>query len=97
MERLLVGMALATWLALLVGMQVVNEMLHRPVTGRRRTVSWAGKWNLFQLGLDRIRCMLHGSWRAQLVWQLSDREAPHWQAQLKVHYVRAWIFTCTAV
>lgn len=96
MERLLVGMALATWLALLVGTQVARDLLQRPVTGRRRTLPWAGKRSLFQLGLHRLQCMLHGTWMLRLVWQLTDWEASHWQAQLKVHYVRAWIFAGTA-
>ena len=61
LERLLVGMALATWIALLVGTQVASEILARPSSGRRRTIPWHGKRSLFTLGLHRLHKWLHGT------------------------------------
>jgi hypothetical protein len=50
-QRLLVGMALATWIALMVGTECARQILSRPATGKRRTLPWHGKFSLFQHGL----------------------------------------------
>ena len=92
-ERLLVGMALATWAALLVGTQVASEILAQAPSGQRRTVPWEGKRSLFHLGLARLQCAMSGSWTGWLHWQLSEWEAPNWQAQLYFHHARAFVFT----
>lgn len=93
MERLLVGMALATWLALLVGTQVAAELLAQPASGQRRTRPWAGKYSLFQLGLQRWQQSLSGRLHLQLDARLTDWQAPHWQAQICGHHARTFVFT----
>lgn len=60
LERLLVGMALATWIVLYAGTQVATELLRRPSIGRRRTIPWEGKRSLFTLGLQRLQAICGG-------------------------------------
>ena len=77
-ERLLCGMALATWIALFFGTQVATEHLSKPPTGRRRSVPWVGKRSLFRLGLQRLLELLSGSCQIDIRWQLSHWDAPNW-------------------
>jgi hypothetical protein len=51
-ERLLVAMALATWLVLLVGTDVGRQLLARAPSGCRQTRPYAAKRCLFTLGLQ---------------------------------------------
>jgi len=95
LQRLLVGLALATWLALLAGTQVATEQLAKPPSGRRRTRPWMGKHSLFTLGLMRLSEWLHGNYRHPLTWQLTDWEAPNWQDQILAHHLRAFVFALT--
>lgn len=92
LERLLVGMALATWIALGIGTQVAVELLARPATGQRRTVPWVGKRSLFQLGLSRLQRFLAGSGPETWSWLLTDWEAPNWQEQIYSHHAHAFIW-----
>ena len=92
LERLLVGMALATWLALMVGSQVAAELLAKPASGRRRTLPWTGKRSLFQLGLFRLWEWLSGHWPADFHCCLTDWQAPNWQAQVYHHHAKAYVF-----
>lgn len=92
LERLLVGMALATWLALLVGTQVATELLAQPATGQRRTRPWVGKQSLFTLGLHRLGRWLHAITDRLLAWTLADWDAPNWSAQITTHHARAFVF-----
>jgi hypothetical protein len=96
LERLLVGMALATWITLLVGTQVAAEILARRPTRRRRTISWEGKRSLFTLGLQRLDEWLHGNGTPKSGWRFSDWEAPNWQTQIYFHHMRAFVFACRA-
>jgi len=89
-ERLLVGMALATWVVLCAGTQVAAEFLAQRVRGRR-SVPWEGKRSLFTLGLQRLQELLSGACRSVLQWELSQWNAPHWQAQIHCHHVRALV------
>lgn len=91
-ERLLVGMALATWLALLVGTQVATEELIKATTRHRRTRPEAAKYSLFQLGLQRIKESLHGEWQANFAWQFSDWSAPNWQQQISSWCFQTFLF-----
>ena len=91
-ERLLCGMALATWIALFVGTQVAYEHLAKPPTGKRRTVPWVGKRSLFHLGLQRLLELLSGSLKITLCWQLCDWDAPNWLKQIYFHHARAFVF-----
>jgi len=92
LERLLVGMALATWVVLLVGTQVAAEHLAEPATGRRRTRPWVGKQSLFTLGLHRLGRWLHGLTDRLLAWTLTDWDAPNWSAQITGHHARTFVF-----
>ena len=92
LERLLVGMALATWLVLLVGTQVAAELLAQPATGLRRTRPWVAKQSLFSLGLHRLGCWLHGATDRGLAWSLADWDAPNWSTQISAHHARAFVF-----
>ncbi len=92
LERLLVGMALATWVALSVGSQVAAEHLAQPPTGRRRTVPWVGKRSLFTLGLYRLHEAMTGSASILWEWHLTEWDAPNWQTQIYFHYARAFVF-----
>lgn len=91
-ERLLVGMALATWIALWTGTQVAAELLAQPPTGRRRTLPWEGKQSLFSLGLQRLACMLSGRHPVHFLWRFADWDAPNWQSQIYFHHARAFVF-----
>jgi hypothetical protein len=92
LERLLVGMALATWIALLIGTEVAGEYLSRPATGKRHTRPWSAKQSLFSLGLHRIEEALQGDHPFQPRWQLTDWEAPNWEEQILAHHLHAFIF-----
>jgi Transposase DDE domain len=92
LERLLVGMALATWIALMTGTQVAAEYLAQPPTGRRRTMPPQGKHSLFQLGLSRLQKLLVGSQSEPLAWRLTDWDAPNWREQIHFHHAYAFIF-----
>lgn len=91
-ERLLVAMALATWLAVMTGTQVAAELLAIKPTGQRRTTPWVGKRSLFALGLQRLEQWLHGECQTKLAWYLSDWDAPNWQAQIHAHHANAFVF-----
>jgi hypothetical protein len=90
-ERLLVGLAFATWLVVGVGTQVANELLARPASPRRTRPDRA-KYSLFSLGLERLRNWWAGRCDAPLAWSLDDWLAPIWSAQLTTHHVRAFVF-----
>ena len=92
LQRLLVGMALATWFALCAGTQVAQEQLSKPPTGRRRTLPWIGKRSLFYLGLQRLGQLLYGSESRPLAAQLTQWDAPNSQKQIFSHHAKAWIF-----
>jgi hypothetical protein len=91
LERLLVGMALATWFALLAGTYVAQLYLQRTPTPRY-TRPWAAKRSLFTLGLDRLRAWLCNLTQAVPTWRLRDWHAPNWSDQLYFHHSRAFVF-----
>jgi hypothetical protein len=92
LQRLLTGMALATWMALLVGTQVAAEILARKASGRRRTIPWVGKRSLFSLGLQRLKQWLHGHFMLQWGCKLSGWDSPKWQSEIYFHHARAFVF-----
>lgn len=91
-KRLLVGMALATWVVLCAGTQFATELLTQPPTGRRHTVPWYGKRSLFTLGLQRLHELLGGGCIIPLQWRLTDWDAPNWQRQVYFYHARAFVF-----
>ena len=96
LERLLIGMALATWVTMYAGTQVASEYLSIPPTGNRRTVPWHGKRSLFHLGLQRLHKLLTGSCQIPIQWQFTHWDAPNWQEQIYFHHARAYVlgFRC---
>lgn len=94
LQRLLVGMALATWLALMAGCQVAAELLAKPASGQRRTRPWAGKFSLFQLGLQRLQLLLSGRHRFWFSCRLSGWQSPNWQTEICSHHAKAFVFAC---
>lgn len=91
-RRLLVGMALATWVVLCAGTQVAAELLAQPPTGQRRTVPWYGKRSLFTLGLQRLHELLGEGCTTPLQWRLTNWDAPNWQQQVYSYHARAFVF-----
>lgn len=90
-ERLLVGLALATWLTLGVGTQVAAEILAQPATPRTSRPHHA-KYSLFTLGLARLREWWAGACHSRLAWSLSDWSAPNWSTQVCARHAYAFIF-----
>ena len=91
-QRLLVGMAVATWVTLAAGTQVADDSLSRPATGKRRTRPYEGKHSLFALGLERLQEMLHGVCTARLSWRFTHWEAPNWSQQITAHHAQAYVW-----
>ena len=91
-ERLLVGMAVTTWLALLAGSHKAREILQTPPTGKRRTRPWDGKMSLFHHGLELFQICLLGNRSLPDHWCLSDWDMPNWSQQLYFHVARAYVF-----
>jgi hypothetical protein len=90
-ERLLVGLALATWLTVGVGTQVAAEILARPATPSCSRPALA-RYSLFTLGLHRLREWWAGLCHSRLAWHLTDWSAPIWSTQLRAHHARALVF-----
>jgi hypothetical protein len=89
-QRLLVGMALASWLVMCLGACQAAHELQRPPTGRRRTLPYAGKRSLFTLGVQTFAYWLTRLGAA--CWHLPDWDAPNWSTQLYCHHARAFVF-----
>jgi hypothetical protein len=90
-ERLLVGMALATWVTIFAGTQVAGEYLAIPSTGKRRTVPWIGKSSLFHLGLQRLNKLLTGTCHIPVQWRFTHWDALNWKEQIYFHHAKAYI------
>jgi hypothetical protein len=90
LERLLCGMALASWLTLMAGTQVAASYLSQPPSAQRHTRPYPAKFSLFRLGLERLlTALLHP---LPLVWRLTDWSLTTWQRQLTAHHARAFVF-----
>ncbi len=93
LERLLVGMAIATWACLMVGSWQAAQLLALPPTGQRRTVPLEGKQSLFTLGLECLQGWLYDDAPPPLCpYLLTDWEAPAWSRQLYFHHAYAFVF-----
>jgi hypothetical protein len=92
MERLLVGMALATWVVLCIGSQVAQEILAKPSSGKRFTRPYEGKFSLFTLGLERLLHCLASDVCLQPNWLLTDWDSRTWQTQIRSHHALAFIW-----
>jgi hypothetical protein len=92
LEHLLVGMALATWLVVMLGAQVAQQALNRPPTGARHTRPYLGKFSLFTLGLQQAQGWFVGHALPPRRWSLPDWQAPDWQIQIRTHHAFAFVF-----
>jgi len=92
MERLLIGMALATWIALMIGSWQARQILAKPATGKRHTRPWEGKLSLFHLGLDLCDLGFLET-LPPFSWLLTDWLAPAWSIQICAHHAHAFVFT----
>ena len=90
MERLLVALALATWIAVLVGTQVADEVVAAIVPGRSLRSPWAAKDSLFSLGLQRLKKAIHSVLPVRLQWDLRWQPT-NWQQQLRNYIGRAYL------
>jgi hypothetical protein len=91
-ERLLTGMALATWIVLLAGSWQARRILSKPPSGKRRTRPWNGKMSLFAHGLEQLHHWLGDTPLPAFFWHLSDWQAPNWEQQIYAHHARAYVF-----
>jgi len=89
-ERLLLGLALASWLVTWVGAQRAAGYLQRPPTGQRRTRPYVAKYSLFALGLQAFARYL-ARWPID-DWHLTDWQAPNWSTQITQHHTKAYVF-----
>jgi hypothetical protein len=90
-ERLLVGMALATWVALCLGTDCAEAELARPATGRRHTRPPQAKLSLFSLGLQQWKEAVSGDWPLSKEWRVRGWDAPNWEDQILRHHLLAFI------
>jgi hypothetical protein len=95
MERLLVGMALATWITFLMGSWKAYQFLHQLPTGHRHTRPWEAKQSLFHLGLEALQewfqrqdPLLLCLNRLQLDWATMN-----WSTQITSLHARAFVFS----
>ncbi len=96
-ERLLVAMALATWLTLMAGTWRAQQILSKPPSGKRRTLPWEGKMSLYQHGLEQLLTWLGIETLPSFIWQLTDWSAPNWSQQLRCYNARAFVFSSKGV
>lgn len=90
-ERLLVAMALATWLTLMSGTWCAQQILSKSPTGKRRTLPWNGKVSLFQHGLEQLLTWLGNETLPPFIWRLTDWSAPNWSEKLRFYHARAFV------
>jgi hypothetical protein len=92
LERLLVAMAIAAWVALLVGTRTAEEVLKRYEHSTRRTIPYEGKRSLFQLGLQRLGAWFKGAPTPPLNWDLTHLADLNWEDQLYFFVARRHVF-----
>lgn len=92
LQRLLVGLALATWMTLLAGTAVAQTLLSRPPTGQRRTRPYDAKFSLFALGRQHLTAPLLPG--LALTWRLTGWLWQNWSAQLTALHRKAFVFSC---
>lgn len=90
--RLLVGIALASWITLLIGTQVAQAHLEHATLGKRRTRPIWGKYSLFTLGLDAV----HDFWAGiqEVIWDCLQLKwvDQTWQTQVYQTFSYAFVW-----
>lgn len=87
-ERLLLGMAWASLVAIVVGVEAVGEEVARLARRKRRKALPQvrhARESVFTMGLRGIREWLYHATRCALHWQLSKLDAPSWERQWHQH------------
>jgi len=92
MQRLLVGMAIATWMTILIGAHFAETLLAKKPTRKRHTRSWYGKKSLFRLGLIRWKAWFRGLSIPCFPKSLLCWDASNWSSQFRAHHARAFVF-----
>lgn len=92
LERLLVGMALATWIALMVGSWRAHQILSKPPTGKRRTRPWEAKYSLFRHGLEQLLAWLMAYPMPEFEWRLYDWPPIDWHNHVRFYHARAFVW-----
>ena|ERR1051326_3570136 len=92
-NRLLVVMALGTWIAFMAGTQMAQWLLWEARRHCRLTRPAQGKYSLLQLGLDLLDRLLVSVQNLAIEWRLTDWDAPNWNHQLMAVHVRAFLFS----
>ena len=87
-ERLLVGLAWATLLVVILGEEVVQELLSQEGSARSSR-TWHAKHSLFRLGKDRARARLAGTVLRPICFYLTAFDAPGWQESCRQHHALA--------
>jgi len=92
-KRLLLVMALGSWVALMAGTQVAEEALAKARRSCRVSAPYESKYSLFHLGLELLdRLMV--TWRnLPLRWQLCDWDAPIWHEQITGASLHRYLFS----
>ncbi len=94
MEHLLVGMALATWIALLVGTWQADLFLQQPPTGHRYTRPWEAKQSLFHHGLEALQAWFQSVEPLLLCLKSLriDWTPLNWSSQITFLHTHAFVF-----
>jgi hypothetical protein len=94
-ERLLLGMAWASLVTLVVGVEAAAAEVARLARRKRRKALVQvrhARESVFTLGLRAIREWLYQATRCALRWQLSQLDAPSWEQQWHQHQSLRLIF-----
>jgi hypothetical protein len=94
-ERLLLGMAWASLVTLVVGVEAAAAEVARLASRKRRKVLPQvrhARESVFTLGVRALRVWLYQATRCALRWQLSKLDAPSWQQQWHQHQSLHLIF-----
>ncbi len=94
-ERLVLGMAWASLVTLVVGVEATAEEVARLASRKRRKALPQvrhARESVFTLGLRALRAWLYQATRCALRWQLSRLDAPSWEQQWHQHQSLRLIF-----
>ncbi|HEX9013821.1 MAG TPA: transposase [Anaerolineaceae bacterium] len=92
LQRLLIGMALATWLTMVVGACRAADLFRQPPSRKRHTRPWWGKMSLFRIGLEVWASCFDEGLPPWLWAGLPEWDAPNWSTQICAYHAKAFIF-----
>jgi hypothetical protein len=92
-KRLLVVMALASWVALMAGTQVAQQALAKARGHCRLSAPYESKYSLFTLGLELLDRLMVTQQTLPLWWELCDWDAPIWSEQIWGAYLHIYLFS----